>query len=84
MLHGQAVEERCNEVIRAAKPVQAVAVPPGADHPLLHSPLLRGKLPPPGKVSAFSICYALSCAVLRAESSVQAESLSRKQWSIAS
>ena len=42
----QALEDRCNEEIRAARPVQATVLHRGdRDHPLLHSEHLRGSVP---------------------------------------
>jgi len=63
--HAQAINARCNEVFRAARPVRAAAVPPGADHGLLYSPLLRGALPRPGKVRpARAARRAMGCTLL--------------------
>jgi Ser-tRNA(Ala) deacylase AlaX len=44
----QDIERRCNEVIRAARPVRQVVVDEGNREHLATHALLRGALPPPG------------------------------------
>ena len=73
----QALEERCNELIRSSAPVRAAAIPPGGDHELLHSPLLRGGPPPRDKVrhsmrsvvrrvlGSSATCLRQACAVCK-------------------
>ena len=57
----EAVERRCNEEIRAARPIKARHVAELTDD-VRGIPLFRGKLPPPDQVKVRGLIRSSSCA----------------------